>query len=84
METTRVRAFYRAASVAGAEPPYDNLAIKVYYPAIYGGSLEERNTGFIPADSGRGPFPVVIIMPGINISHESYSWLAPASAWASS
>lgn len=76
MEAMQVRAFYRAARVASAEPPYDNLAMKVYYPCLYSGSLEERNTGFIPADEGQAPFPVVIIMPGINISHESYSWLA--------
>ena len=76
MPTLRVRAFYRAAQVPHQTPPYDNLSLKVYYPCRYGDSFEERNTGFIPADATRAPFPVVIIMPGINVSHEAYSWLA--------
>jgi len=71
----RVRAFYRAASVPGAEAPYNTINMKVYYPCAYGDSFEERNTGFIPVDTTNAPFPVVIMMPGINVSHESYSWL---------
>jgi predicted dienelactone hydrolase len=72
----RVRAFYRAAKVSGHPAPYNSVAMKVYYPCAYGDSFEERNTGFIPADKGRAPFPVVIVMPGINVSHEAYGWLA--------
>jgi predicted dienelactone hydrolase len=76
VKSVKVRAFYRAATVAGCKPPYDNLTMKVYYPCCYGNSFEERNTGFIPADSSLAPFPVVVIMPGINVSHEAYGWLA--------
>lgn len=71
-----VRAFYTAATVPGEPEPWNTLQLKVYYPAIYGDSAEERNMGFIPADKSAAPCPVVIIMPGSNCHPESYSWLA--------
>lgn len=76
----RVRAFYRSATVKGYSAPYDSLSIKVYYPCNYGDSFEERNTGAIPADNSRAPFPVVILLPGINLSHEASAWLANSLA----
>ena len=77
-----VRAVYRAVKVPGRQAPYDNLTLKLYYPSRYGDSFEERDTGFVPPDSARSPFPVVIVMPGINISPESYGWLARRLAQA--
>ena len=77
-----VRAVYRAAKVPGRQAPYDNLTLKLYYPSSYGDSFEERDTGFVPPDASRSPFPVVIVMPGINISPESYGWLARRLAQA--
>jgi pimeloyl-ACP methyl ester carboxylesterase len=71
-----VRALYRAVSIPGAAAPYASAALKVYYPACYSGTEEERNSGVIPAASEGAPFPVAIIMPGINVGPESYSWLA--------
>ena len=82
MEPVNVRAVYRAARVAGETAPYDSITLKVYYPCSYGDSFEERNTGLIPADKSRAPFPVVIILPGVNVSHESYGWLAEKLAEA--
>ena len=76
MKAAKVRAVYRAAKVAGRAAPYDNLTLKIHYPCRYGDSFEERDTGFVPPDPDRSPLPVVIIMPGVNISHESYGWLA--------
>jgi predicted dienelactone hydrolase len=76
VNAVKVRAIYRSANVKGSNAPYDTLTLKVYYPCSFGDSFEERNSGFIPADYSRAPFPVVIIMPGINVSHESYGWLA--------
>ena len=76
MKPIKVRAIYRSTAVAGFNAPYDNLALKIYYPCQYSDSFDERNTGFIPADPARAPFPVIIIMPGINLSHEAYAWLA--------
>lgn len=70
------RAFYTAVKIAGFTAPYDTLHVKVYYPAKLSGSDFERNTGIVPADSARAPFPVVIFLPGVNCGPESYSWLA--------
>lgn len=77
-----VRAFYRCAKAPGSDAPYDAINIKVYYPAAYGNRFAERDTGFIPADADRGPFPVALILPGINLSHEGYGWLAQRLAAA--
>ena len=77
-----VRALYRAALVAGREAPYDNLTLKIYYPCNYGNTFEERDTGFVPPDAARAPFPVVIVMPGVNISQEAYGWIAQELAKA--
>ena len=77
-----VRAVYRAAQVAGRDAPYDNLTLKVYYPCNYGNTFEERDTGFVPPDETRAPFPVAIVMPGVNISQEAYGWIAQELAKA--
>lgn len=82
MNPIKVRAIYRATAVAGFSAPFDSLTLKIYYPCQYSDSFDERNTGFIPADPKRAPFPVVIIMPGINLSHEAYGWLARCLAEA--
>ncbi|MCP4139119.1 MAG: dienelactone hydrolase [Chloroflexi bacterium] len=70
-----IRAFYRSAKVEGASAPYDTITLKVYYPAIFGDTAEERNTGVIPADASKAPYPVVIFMPGVNVGMESYAWI---------
>ncbi len=80
MRNWRVRALYRAAAVPGLGAPYDRVTLKAYYPAAFGNSAEERNSGCVPADHGRGPCPVVILLPGINVGPESYAWLAQALA----
>ena len=71
-----VRAIYRAVAIPESTSPYDRASLKVYYPAKYGDSAEERNSGVVPVDSASAPFPVVIMQPGINVGPESYSWLA--------
>ena len=75
-----IRAFFRAVKVESAQPPYDTITLKIYYPAKPTGSDIERNTGVIPANVDLAPFPVVIIMPGINVGPEAYQWLAVALA----
>lgn len=72
----KVRAIYRAIAVPGCPPPYDRASLKLYYPADYGDSDEERNSGVIPPDGALAPFPLVILMPGINVGPEAYGWLA--------
>ena len=71
-----VRAFFTSIKVDSAEPPYDSLYSKIYYPGSYGDSAEERNMGYIPANRAQAPFPVAILMPGSNCPPESYAWLA--------
>lgn len=75
-----VRAFFRATKVETAQPPYDTITLKLYYPAILSDSAEERNSGVVPANEALAPFPIVIIMPGINVGPEAYHWLAMALA----
>ncbi len=75
-----VRALYHAVELDNATPPYDRVQLKVYYPAAFGNSTEEQNTGVIPARDSESPFPIVIIMPGINVGPESYNWLAQSLA----
>lgn len=79
-ETLIARAFFRAITLPGATPPHDHASLKIFYPARLTGSDEERNTGVVPAAIELAPFPVVIMLPGINVGPESYSWLAQALA----
>ncbi len=71
-----VRAFFTAASVPGEPEPWNTLQLKVYYPAAYSDSADERNMGYVPAASSNAPYPVVIFMPGSNCHPEVYGWLA--------
>lgn len=71
-----VRALYQVAKVAGIDPPYDTLQLKVFYPAQMSGGEQEQNMGVVPADAARSPFPVVILFNGINCGPEMYQWLA--------
>jgi predicted dienelactone hydrolase len=71
-----VRAFYRAAKVENAQPPYDTIYLKVIYPAQMSGSELESNLGIVSADEQQAPFPIVIFFGGFNCSAEIYQWLA--------
>lgn len=71
-----VRAVFAAVRVPDQPAPYDTIHAKVHYPAAPTGSDEERLTGAVPADAGRAPFPVVILLNGINVGPEAYGWLA--------
>ncbi|MEU4171409.1 hypothetical protein AB0F46_31590 [Streptomyces sp. NPDC026665] len=48
----------------------------MFYPSRPTGSDTERLTGVVAADAGRAPFPVVVLLPGINVPGDSYRWLA--------
>lgn len=69
-----VRALFRSVPMPG-QPA---LSCKVYYPALYGATPLENNTGSLPAARSEYPYPIAILMPGINVSPESYGWLAKA------
>jgi dienelactone hydrolase len=70
------RAFFRAIALPGFASPYDHASLKIFYPARRTDSEEERNTGVVPPAADQSPFPVVIMLPGINVGPEAYSWLA--------
>lgn len=74
--TNTVRAIFRAVSIPGGNAPYNAAHVKIYYPAMLSGSDEERNAGVVAVDSRQAPLPIVILLPGINLGHESYRWLA--------
>lgn len=71
-----IRAIYQAVAIPGAAAPYNAAQLKIYYPAVLSGSNEERNTGVVGADTALAPYPVVILLPGINLGPEAYRWLA--------
>jgi len=70
------RAIFRSCAIPGAAAPYDRVSLKIFYPAIPDDSVEQRNAGIMPADEAGAPYPVLIMMPGINVGPESYAWLA--------
>ena len=47
----------------------------LYYPGDSSRLEEARLTGQVPAAAGE-PWPLVIMMPGINVAPDSYRWLA--------
>lgn len=75
-----VRAVHAACTIPGNLPPYDTAHLKVFYPAAPTGDMSERMTGVVAADASRGPFPVVVLFNGINVTADSYRWLAEALA----
>ncbi|MGW0364675.1 alpha/beta hydrolase family protein [Streptomyces sp. NPDC002990] len=72
----QVRSLWWACRVPGLKEPFDTAQLRVCYPARATGSDTERLTGVVAADAGRGPFPVVVLLPGINVPADSYRWLA--------
>ena len=74
MPESMIRALFRSVDMPGLP----SLSLKIHYPAVYSASEMERNTGMLPADQAHAPYPVAILMPGINVSPENYGWLAQA------
>lgn len=74
------RCIFDAFKVEALAPPYDTGIARIYYPARYGDSFEERNTGAVPVDETLAPCPILILFHGINIDPSGYRWLAEALA----
>lgn len=79
-DATVARPMIRALFRSVAMPGQPALSTKVYYPALYGATPLENSTGAVPAATRGAPYPLAILMPGINVSPESYGWLATALA----
>lgn len=76
MSRFRVRALYRSVRIAGLIAPNDTAHLKIFYPAAPSQSVEELETGRVAVATDGGPFPVVIMLPGINVGPEGLLWLA--------
>ncbi|NPC97664.1 alpha/beta fold hydrolase [Nocardioides sp. zg-DK7169] len=73
-----VRAVREAVRVPGAPAPYDTAHVTVRHPARPATTEVERMSGMLPADASGAPYPVVVVVPGVNVSSEGYRWLAGA------
>jgi dienelactone hydrolase len=71
-----VRAIFTAATAPGAPAPFATIHAKVHYPARATGSDDERLTGMIPPHPDGQPYPVVLVLGGVNVGPEAYGWLA--------
>lgn len=71
-----VRSLPYAAQIEGAEPPFNTLHLRVFYPARPTGDEREMETGQLAVDEALTPLPGVIFLPGVNCPAETYSWLA--------
>ncbi len=80
--TELTRARHGAAAVANLDAPYDRLLYRVFHPAVFSGTPQERQTGQLPADTSSAPWPVVVLLNGINVGPEGYRWLAERLARA--
>lgn len=80
MKQKMVRAVFRTASVPHLDVPHNIIRAKIYYPALFGDTPMERNTGAIPVDPDFQQMPIVIMTPGMNLDPSAYGWLARALA----
>ncbi len=71
-----VRSIWWAATIPGYDKPFDTAHLRVYYPAKPDGSDLERLSGVMAADPALAPFPVALIISGVNVGQDSYRWLA--------
>jgi len=78
--TPLIRALHGAAKIHQARAPHDTVHFRLHYPAEYTGSDAERLSGMLPALTDRAPWPLAIIMPGINVGSDQYRWLAVSLA----
>ena len=61
----------------GFEVPDTDASMATLYYAADEGTLDAaRLTGLVAADQSRSPWPLVIVLPGINVAPDSYRWLA--------
>lgn len=73
MKQVTVRAIHRAATVGGYRQPNDTLHLKIYYPALVS---DKSATSTVNIDETRAPYPVIILLAGINYGSSTLRWLA--------
>jgi dienelactone hydrolase len=62
--------------VAGLIGPDDTVHYRIFHPARQIPPVAPTSYGIVPADRTSAPWPVVILMPGINVDPDGYRWLA--------
>jgi dienelactone hydrolase len=76
MKIANAASICRAALVPGYDAPYGTLSLKVHYPCLEDELASRVAVTPVAADETGAPFPVVILMPALGVSHEAYNWLA--------
>ncbi len=79
-ESTLVRAHRTAVRVPGVAAPLDTMHVTMRHPALAARNDIERMSGALAADPAGAPYPVVIVLPGVNVSSSGYIDLAIALA----
>lgn len=83
MSTDRlIRTHRTAVRVPGATAPYDTAHVTLRYPALPARDDRERMSGMLAADPDGAPYPVVVVLPGINVASAGYTDLAVGVARA--
>lgn len=76
MNTVLVRSLRTAVRIPDAVSPYDTAHLTVRYPARPAQDSAEQMSGMLQADPAGAPFPVVVLVSGVNVAADSYRWLA--------
>lgn len=71
-----VRAYRDAVRVDGVPAPLDTVHLTVRHPAHEARTEAERMSGALAPDLTSAPYPVVIVVPGVNVASSGYTWLA--------
>ncbi|WP_246023339.1 alpha/beta hydrolase family protein [Nocardia yunnanensis] len=79
MSMRLIRSLWWSARTDG-DAPFDTAHLKVYYPAIASGDDAERLTGVFAPDPADAPYPVVLLLSGVNVGQDSYRRFATALA----
>jgi dienelactone hydrolase len=71
-----VRSLRTATRVPGATAPFDTVHVTVRYPALPARDDVERMSGRLAVDDSGAPYPVVVLVSGVNCPGDAYRWLA--------
>jgi len=71
-----VRSLWSAVRVPGQPAPFDTAHLRIHYPAARERTEAARLTGIVDADPSDAPYPIVVILSGINVAQDAYRWLA--------
>ncbi|WP_300678044.1 alpha/beta fold hydrolase [Nocardioides sp.] len=81
-EPALIRSHRFAVRVPGAAAPYDTLHAVARHRALPASTDVERMSGMLQPDRAGAPYPVVVVLPGINVASAGYLDLAVALASA--